>query len=534
MVRVSLACFNFWCNIKLGIQLVQSYENPLLQQKALSYIPISRLLERAGANIEGDSSRLLHCPALLREAFLEELLIWFKTEFFTWFSPPNCRICHQVMAHQGSVPPSMEDKLWGAERVENYACLSCPASSHRFPRYNRPEKLLETRTGRCGEWANCFTLLCRSLGWDTRYVLDWTDHVWTEIFLENKQRWIHCDSCEAMYDKPLLYEKGWGKQLTYVLAFSKDHVQDVTWRYSAQYKELLKRRIEVSENWLLEKCTSLTSQLQANTTELMKKQFTLRLLKELCEFIMPNVSSQDENLPGRISGDVEWRSARGETGSAEVAAYTWRPTPEEMQRGFLHISYSSAMDYYIRHADGSRVIKWQKGVYKYECIDRKVEYDWKMAYLARTEGAAMGSITWRVDVAECGKTIGQVRLVYPYTLYDNASIQWRLCADEKCEILPSGQTQFICDSLRGTKNLTVTAVLNGGQGNIAWQHAQIARQNLQDPLYTLSLVQMDSFISGSLTTVKIMKSCLYKIVLENYTGKSVGHWEPEYLPSFFP
>ena len=32
-----------------------------------------------------------------------------------------------------------------------------------------------------GEWANCFTLMLAALGYEVRLVVDWTDHVWTEV-----------------------------------------------------------------------------------------------------------------------------------------------------------------------------------------------------------------------------------------------------------------------------------------------------------------------------------------------------------------
>lgn len=42
------------------------------------------------------------------------------------------------------------------------------------------------------------------------------------------------DSCEASYDQPLLYEAGWGKQVSYVVAAGKWGLVDVTQRYTAQ------------------------------------------------------------------------------------------------------------------------------------------------------------------------------------------------------------------------------------------------------------------------------------------------------------
>jgi len=66
--------------------------------------------------------------------------------------------------------PTEDELRYGARRVEHYLCEGC-GSFVRFPRYNDPLKLLETKTGRCGEWANAFTLCCRALGYSARYFL---------------------------------------------------------------------------------------------------------------------------------------------------------------------------------------------------------------------------------------------------------------------------------------------------------------------------------------------------------------------------
>ena len=102
--------------------------------------------------------------------------------------------------------------------------------------------LLNTRRGRCGEAANLFTCLCRALGMECRYIFDTSDHVWTEVFSLSAGRWIHCDACENTCDSPLMYEQGWKKQLTFCVAFARDHLEDVTWRYVTNFSQTLHRR----------------------------------------------------------------------------------------------------------------------------------------------------------------------------------------------------------------------------------------------------------------------------------------------------
>ncbi len=54
-------------------------------------------------------------------------------------------------------------------------------------------------------------------------------------------------------------QAGWGKQLSYVVAFSRHGVTDVMRRYTKQWDELRRHRTLVSEEWLSQQCSSLTA-----------------------------------------------------------------------------------------------------------------------------------------------------------------------------------------------------------------------------------------------------------------------------------
>lgn len=312
---------------------------------------------------------------------------------------PPCDSCGATPTSMGMADPSADDLRWGASRVENYKCERCQKFI-RFPRYNSPEKLLETRRGRCGEWANCFTLCCRAMGFEARYVLDWTDHVWTEVYSTSQKRWLHCDPCENTCDKPLLYESGWGKKLTYVLAFSVDEVQDVSWRYSAKHSEMLSRRRECRETWLVQVLHRLWKGKLGSVTDARKQEMIDRLLVELVEFMSPK-SDEGQNLGGRTTGSLAWRQARGETGSAsgEVKEYTFALTEDEKKSKTFHIKYICSKDEYIRLSDldEDKIKGFSSCVFKCDSIFRKEEHDWKMVYLARKEGSERSSVSWKFN-----------------------------------------------------------------------------------------------------------------------------------------
>uniref|UniRef100_A0A673T5Z6 Peptide-N(4)-(N-acetyl-beta-glucosaminyl)asparagine amidase n=1 Tax=Suricata suricatta TaxID=37032 RepID=A0A673T5Z6_SURSU len=428
--------------LRSNIQHVLVYENLALQEKALACIPVQELKRRSQEKFSR-ARKLDKGTNVSEEDFLLlELLHWFKEEFFQWVNDILCSKCGGRTKSRGeSLFPNDEELKWGANRVEDHYCDTCQFSN-RFPRYNNPEKLLETRCGRCGEWANCFTLCCRALGFEARYVWDCTDHVWTEVYSPSQRRWLHCDPCEDVCDKPLLYEVGWGKKLSYVIAFSKDE-----------------RQTSLSEN--------------------RRKELLQRIIVELVEFISPKTPKPGE-LGGRISGSVAWRVARGEMG-LERKETLLIPSENEKLSKQLHLCYNIVKDHYVRVSNNNQTISgWENGVWKMESIFRKVETDWNMVYLARKEGSSYAYISWKFECGSVGLKVDSISVRTSSQTFQTGMIQWKLRSDTAQVELSGDKTLHSYHDFSGATEVILEAELSRGDGGVAWQHTQLFRQSLND------------------------------------------------------
>ncbi|CAG9564226.1 unnamed protein product [Danaus chrysippus] len=445
------------------------YEDEDLLQRAREHIPLVTLQLMALDRMREHQKKIKMGEIKEQDmsfdmALLMELIVWFKHKFFKWVDQPACDKCggKTILVDVTSIKTDSETC-----RAELYEC----SRGHDvvFPRFNDPGTLLRTRRGRCGEWANCFTLMCRALGYDTRYVYDTTDHVWCEVFDQDSQRWLHVDPCEGCMNSPLMYEHGWGKSLQYIIAFSRDDLQDITWRYSSDHKALLQRRDEVSEADLVLTILALRDHRheQATTTSI-----------HAC--ILLRKPGENESQ-GRISGSKAWRMERGEIGVKKHEFILTEP-------GEHCVQYCTSTDIYrviMNNVQRDEIKTWRGGVLHSENVFRKIETDWQQTYLAREEGQDTGSISWKLMV-KGDLIIERVVMEVTTAQYEDGRIEWTYQLDQQppttCS-LNDGRWQIDgrCSSC------VVTARLVGGKGVVAWQHAQIGRQHLSEDKPTISL-----------------------------------------------
>ncbi|CAM6105436.1 unnamed protein product [Calypogeia fissa] len=157
----------FLDKVQLYAVRCQIYEDPSARAAALKTVNFSKIEENALLDL-ARKGKLGLAQDELERTKLHELCLWFKNSF-KWVNQPSCETCGGDSLSVGAGIPNYEELKWLAERVELYRCKMCFSEVH-FPPYNDLRKLPETRRGRCEEWANCFTLYCRALGY--RAILD--------------------------------------------------------------------------------------------------------------------------------------------------------------------------------------------------------------------------------------------------------------------------------------------------------------------------------------------------------------------------
>jgi peptide-N4-(N-acetyl-beta-glucosaminyl)asparagine amidase len=271
-----------------------------------------------------------------------------------------------------------------------------------------------------------------------------------------------------------MYEAGWKRNLEYVIGFSCDDVQDVTWRYSCDHEATKARRKACNEKELIDALLLLRQKRTANASAARKKFLTLRIFSELSELLIVRKPTENERK-GRSSGSLSWRLQRGEAKSSNFHVITLNE--QERTSKTFNLRYSCARDIYER-GNSTSISGWSSLTYSSANIFRKVENDHKMAYLSRTEDSTTGDIQFSFDFSKF--VIKSIDFKFETKTFESGAIN--------VELLDANDKVTTKNHLINASKFSVRVRLSGGKGDCAWQHAQVFRQSLKDTDFPFQLL----------------------------------------------
>lgn len=318
----------------------------------------------------------------------------------------------------------------------------------------------------------------------------------SKVFSEAQNRWIHIDPSDNVVDAPLMYQHGWKRKVDYIIAFSNEDIQDVTWRYANNHEEAMRYRQRCTEPELLKTILLLREKRQKNLSVARKKYLKKRNLREIIELMVQREPTENEKK-GRSSGNLSWRLTRGEDQECSsnnvkiefqsrietlklifkiliLQFFVFNATETEVNAKEFNVRFSSAKNEYQRYLrqtnEVTQVAKtWQSCAYRWENIFRKEERDWKMVYLARAENSDRAEIEWKFDFSDRNLKIKDISFKFDIKTYESGQIEISFL--HKGKVLPNFQSIINLDSF------SINVKLSGGNGDCAWQHTQLFRQS---------------------------------------------------------
>ena len=296
--------FSFKQSAKFCLQRINFYEESEIQKEVLSIVPLQSLHEKALINSKTNNTDY-------KDELVKSLLQWYKSDCMTWLNSPKCTNCNENTIYHDTNPPTIQEAKYAAIRAEVYICNKC-SNLYRFPRYNNPAIICQTKFGRCSEYANLFGSILRALDYDVRFVDNFEDHVWNEYWSQSLQKWIHVDSCENAWDTPLMYEQGWGRVMSFIVASSIYGIYDVTKRYIKTWSVCEERRTEREVSSMINNILECNKIIRMNFSNEKLDLINKRDILEVnYDFDKVKLLKEEEKI-GRISGSEEWRLERGE------------------------------------------------------------------------------------------------------------------------------------------------------------------------------------------------------------------------------